>query len=199
MSSGAGASRQASRWTSRCPSAVHAASTRSVSLDMPLAEVPSTATISGAASPGSRPANQAASRAPSSAWSRLERRSSVTSGAVPRASSAIVFPLAHRHPAPGHATVLGPAAAVKQVDTSSARRGTVTTDTRDVFVSEGGTMDRDDGTIDWDAAFEAIVAPLRPARHVRIAGLVWRSLLAVALAVLTCWSVMHTIVAPLGQ
>ena len=60
-------------------------------------------------------------------------------------------------------------------------------------------MDRDDGTIDWDAAFEAIVAPLRPARHVRIAGLVWRSLLAVALVALACWSVLHTIVAPLGQ
>ena len=58
-------------------------------------------------------------------------------------------------------------------------------------------MDRDDGTIDWDAAFEAIVATLRPARHVRVAGLVWRTLLAVAFVVVACWSVMHTIVVPL--
>lgn len=60
-------------------------------------------------------------------------------------------------------------------------------------------MDRDDGTVDWDAAFEAIVAPLRPARHVRIAGLAWRTLVAVTLLCLLCWMVMRTIVEPLNQ
>ena len=28
-------------------------------------------------------------------------------------------------------------------------------------------MERDEGTIDWDAAFEALVAPLRPPRYLR--------------------------------
>ena len=34
-------------------------------------------------------------------------------------------------------------------------------------------MERDDGTIDWDAAFEALVADLRPPRYLRVARVAW--------------------------
>jgi len=75
----------------------------------------------------------------------------------------------------------------------------VTDDTGDTFVSVGDTMDRDDGTVDWDAAFEAIVSALRPARHVQVAGMAWRLLLAVVFVGLSCWMFLHTVVEPLNN
>jgi hypothetical protein len=60
-------------------------------------------------------------------------------------------------------------------------------------------MDRDDGTVDWDAAFEAIVAPLRAPRYVRVAGAAWRVTAALALMALACWSLMRLIADPLSQ
>lgn len=60
-------------------------------------------------------------------------------------------------------------------------------------------MNRDDGTVDWDAAFEAIVAPLRPPWHIQVAGLVWRLLLAVVFVGSACWMFLHTVVEPLNN
>jgi hypothetical protein len=59
-------------------------------------------------------------------------------------------------------------------------------------------MDHDDGT-DWDAAFEAIVAPLRSPRYVRIAGIAWRFVAAAVLMALAWWSVVRLIAEPLGR
>ena len=52
----------------------------------------------------------------------------------------------------------------------------------------------DGGTFDWDAAFEAIVAPLRLPRHVRIARAVGSAVLAAAL-VAVAWMMLVQIVA----
>ena len=60
-------------------------------------------------------------------------------------------------------------------------------------------MDRDDGTVDWDAAFEAIVASLRPARHVQVVGMAWRLLVALAFVGVACWMFIHTVVEPLYE
>ncbi|HEX5944793.1 MAG TPA: hypothetical protein VFY82_00880 [Acidimicrobiales bacterium] len=60
-------------------------------------------------------------------------------------------------------------------------------------------MDRDDGTVDWDAAFEAIVATLRPARHVQVAGMAWRLLVALVFLGVACWMFIHTVVEPLND
>jgi hypothetical protein len=68
-----------------------------------------------------------------------------------------------------------------------------------MFVSEGGTMDRDDGAVDWDAAFEAIVATLRPPRHVQVAGVALRLVLAVLFVVVACWMFLHAVVEPLNN
>lgn len=76
---------------------------------------------------------------------------------------------------------------------------TVTDDTGDSFVSVGDTMDRDDGTVDWDAAFEAIVSTLRPARHVRVAAVAWRLMLAVVFVGISCWMFLRTVVEPLNN
>jgi hypothetical protein len=65
------------------PSSVHVASNSSVSLDIPLADVPSTPEMAGSAPAGRMVRSQAHSRAASSSRSRLERCSSVTSDGVP--------------------------------------------------------------------------------------------------------------------
>jgi hypothetical protein len=59
-------------------------------------------------------------------------------------------------------------------------------------------MDRDDGT-DWDAAFEAIVASLRPSRPVRMSVLAGQAILAVVLMALACWMILQLIAEPLRQ
>jgi uncharacterized membrane protein HdeD (DUF308 family) len=55
----------------------------------------------------------------------------------------------------------------------------------------GGT---DSGAFDWDAAFEAIVAPLRLPRHRRVARAVGSVLLAAALLAVT-WLMLAQMVA----
>ena len=60
-------------------------------------------------------------------------------------------------------------------------------------------MDRDDGTIDWDAAFEALVAPLRPPRYARVARLVWQTMATLTLMALACWTLVRLIGDPLRQ
>lgn len=60
-------------------------------------------------------------------------------------------------------------------------------------------MDRDDGTVDWDAAFEAIVSTLRPPRHVQVAGVAWRFLLAAMFVGIACWLVLHMVVEPMNN
>jgi len=61
-------------------------------------------------------------------------------------------------------------------------------------------MDRDGlggaegGTFDWDAAFEAIVAPLRLPRHRRVARAVGSAVLAAALLAVT-WMMLLQMVA----
>jgi predicted secreted protein len=59
-------------------------------------------------------------------------------------------------------------------------------------------MERDDsgaadGLFDWDAAFEAIVAPLRVPRHVQVARAVGSTVLVAALIVVT-WLVLAQVV-----
>ena len=60
-------------------------------------------------------------------------------------------------------------------------------------------MERDEGTIDWDAAFEALVADLRPPRYVRAARWAWQ--LAAALTLLACatWTLVSLLAESLGD
>ena len=51
-------------------------------------------------------------------------------------------------------------------------------------------MERDDGTIDWDAAFQAVVAELQPPRHVRVARVAWQATGAVVLLLLAAWTLL---------
>jgi hypothetical protein len=60
-------------------------------------------------------------------------------------------------------------------------------------------MERDDGTVDWDAAFEALVAPLRPPRYLRIARAAWQTAATLVLLVVACWTVMRLIADPLSD
>jgi hypothetical protein len=60
-------------------------------------------------------------------------------------------------------------------------------------------MDHDDGITDWDAAFEAIVAPLRSPRYVRVAGAAWRCVVAAVLMALAYWSIVRLVAEPLGR
>ena len=60
-------------------------------------------------------------------------------------------------------------------------------------------MDRDDGTIDWDAAFEALVAPLRPPRYQRVARVAAQAVGAVLLMAAACWTVMRLIGDPVNE
>jgi hypothetical protein len=60
-------------------------------------------------------------------------------------------------------------------------------------------MERDDGTVDWDAAFEALVAPLRPPRYLRIARAAWQITATLVLLLVACWTVMRLIADPLSD
>ena len=48
-------------------------------------------------------------------------------------------------------------------------------------------MASEEGTIDWDAAFEALVAPLRPPRHRRLARRFVLTAVALTLLMGTAW------------
>ena len=60
-------------------------------------------------------------------------------------------------------------------------------------------MDRDDGTIDWDAAFEALVAPLRPPRYLRVARAACHAGALLALMTVMCWTVVRLVGDPLRE
>ena len=48
-------------------------------------------------------------------------------------------------------------------------------------------MERDEETIDWDAAFEALVAPLRPPRYRRVARQIGLAAVAQTVLMGTAW------------
>ena len=54
-------------------------------------------------------------------------------------------------------------------------------------------MERDDGTIDWDAAFEALVAGLRPPRYARVARVAWQATGACILLVVAAWMLLSLV------
>jgi hypothetical protein len=60
-------------------------------------------------------------------------------------------------------------------------------------------MERDDGTIDWDGAFEAIVSPLRPPRYVRVARVAWQTTLALVLMLVAAWMLVRLVADPLSR
>ncbi|HEX6568415.1 MAG TPA: hypothetical protein VF015_04595 [Acidimicrobiales bacterium] len=64
-------------------------------------------------------------------------------------------------------------------------------------------MDRDDGSapggLAWDAAFEAVIAQLRPPRYVRVARTAWHVTATLLLLALACWTVLRVIGEPLRQ
>ncbi|MGH9261935.1 MAG: hypothetical protein ACRD08_18920 [Acidimicrobiales bacterium] len=60
-------------------------------------------------------------------------------------------------------------------------------------------MERDDGTADWDAACEALVAPLRPPRYLRIARAAWQTTATLVLLLVACWTVMRLSADPLSD
>ena len=58
-------------------------------------------------------------------------------------------------------------------------------------------MDRDDGVFDWDAAFETLVAPLRPPRYRRVARMAGEALALLALMAIAGWTIVRMVGAPL--
>lgn len=60
-------------------------------------------------------------------------------------------------------------------------------------------MSPDDGAIDWDAAFESLVATLRPPRHRRYARAAAQVTAAMLLMAMACWTVVRLIAAPLAE
>ena len=59
-------------------------------------------------------------------------------------------------------------------------------------------MERDEAK-DWDAAFEAIVAPLRPSRSMRMSVIAGQAVLCVLVITLACWMLLQMIAEPLRQ
>ena len=56
-------------------------------------------------------------------------------------------------------------------------------------------MDRDDsGAVDWDAAFEAIVAPLRPSRARRLVRATGQAALAALLFAVAWWLLLQLVI-----
>jgi hypothetical protein len=55
-------------------------------------------------------------------------------------------------------------------------------------------LERDEQTIDWDAAFEALVAPLRPNRYLWAARRAGQAAAALALLVGTGWVLFNVVV-----
>ncbi len=64
-------------------------------------------------------------------------------------------------------------------------------------------MDQDDtvdgGTLDWDAAFEALVAPLRASRARRVALAVGQAVLAAAVMTMAAWMLVRLVAEPLAE
>jgi hypothetical protein len=60
-------------------------------------------------------------------------------------------------------------------------------------------VEPDDHTLDWDAAFEALVAPLRPPRYLQVARIAGQALVAGALMFLAAWMLIHLVADPLGD
>lgn len=60
-------------------------------------------------------------------------------------------------------------------------------------------MDRDDGALDWDAAFDAIVAQLRPPRYQRVARVCGEAAAAILLVAAACWMTLRLVSEPLSQ
>jgi hypothetical protein len=60
-------------------------------------------------------------------------------------------------------------------------------------------MDRDDGTIDWDAAFESLVAQLRPSRYVRLGRLAGQAALAALFFSAAGWTLMRLVADPVSH
>jgi hypothetical protein len=60
-------------------------------------------------------------------------------------------------------------------------------------------MERDDGMLDWDAAFESIVAGLRPPRYQRVARATFQAALAVVLFAVAAWMLVRLVAEPLGD
>lgn len=57
----------------------------------------------------------------------------------------------------------------------------------------------DDGPLDWDAAFEALVAGLRPPRYRRVARVAGQVALAGALLVVSTWMLVAMVAEPLSH
>lgn len=60
-------------------------------------------------------------------------------------------------------------------------------------------MESDHGSYDWDAAFEALVAPLRVPRHVRVARAAWQVVAAAFLMLAAGWTLLRLIGDPLRE
>lgn len=60
-------------------------------------------------------------------------------------------------------------------------------------------MEPDDHTLDWDAAFEELVAGLRPPRYVQLARAAGQAVVAGALMFLAAWMLIHLVADPLGD
>ena len=54
-------------------------------------------------------------------------------------------------------------------------------------------MERDDGTIDWDAAFEALVAGLRQPRHARVARVAGLAMGTCILLLVAAWMLLSLV------
>lgn len=57
----------------------------------------------------------------------------------------------------------------------------------------------DGGPVDWDAAFEALVAPLRPSRRRWVARSLWYLVVALVFMSVACWAVIRLVAEPLGE
>ena len=57
----------------------------------------------------------------------------------------------------------------------------------------------DDETLDWDAAFEAIVAPLRPSRWRAVARAVGQAVLAGLVMTSAAWMLVRLVADPLAE
>jgi hypothetical protein len=60
-------------------------------------------------------------------------------------------------------------------------------------------MDRDEGMIDWDAAFEALVAQLRPSRCARLGRLAGQAALTALFFAAAGWTLMRLVADPVSN
>lgn len=60
-------------------------------------------------------------------------------------------------------------------------------------------MESDDGTLDWDAAFEALVADLHTPRYRRIVRVAWQAAAAGVAMAAAAWMVVHMVADALGD